>query len=410
MQILHIIVNVISLIIIVGAAIWLGWWTLKRSDDPPALIFKWLFTAFMMWVLIHYAVPGFKEGGFAAIGGLMLACIWGISMTLTWRHSIAELIANPIASLYDGGKEQIEPKPYYSIAHAQRKKSKPLEAIIAVREQLAKFPNDYEGVMLLAAIQAEDTKDLMSAEMTLNAFCEWEKAPPKQIAGALMQLADWQIKILNDVDSAKATLRRIIERFPDSELSAAAAQRLAHFGGTEEILAAARDRKAVFVPEGVKSLGLRDSIRHIVPEETSPERMAEELTKHLETHPLDYDARENLAVIYGRHYQRLDLAAEQLNQLIAQHVGSPKKVAHWLNLFADLQIRAGSEFEQVAPTLEKIIEMFPDLPVADLARSRLNYLKLEIHGKKDSPDNKKLGEYEQNIGLKYGQAYGSPKT
>ena len=403
------IVNWILSAIGIAFILWLFWYSFKRSADRPALILKWMVTSVIIWFVVTHIVPDFRQGGFAAIFGLLEMVVVGIVMTIIWRDAIIDLIANPIGSLYDGGKSEIEPKPYYSIAQAQRKKNKPLEAIVAVREQLAKFPNDYEGVMLLAAIEAEDMKDLASAEMTLNKFCEWEKAPPKQAAAALTQLADWQIKILNDVDSAKATLQRIIEKFPDSELSAAAAQRLAHFGSTEEILAAARNRKTIFVPEGIKSAGLRDSILDLVPEEVGAEKVAEELTKHLEAHPLDYEAREKLAIIYGRHYQRLDLAAEQLNQLIGQHVNAPKKVAHWLNLFADLQIRAGAEFEQVAPTLEKIIEMFPDLPVANLAQSRLNHLKLEIHGKKDAPENKKLGEYEQNIGIKYGQAYGSSR-
>jgi hypothetical protein len=41
------------------------------------------------------------------------------------------------------------------------------------------------------------------------------------------------------------------------------------------------------------------------------------------------------------------------------------------------------------------------LPVAEMARNRLGRLKLELKGKKETPDVK-LGVYEQNIGLKYG--------
>jgi hypothetical protein len=51
--------------------------------------------------------------------------------------------------------------------------------------------------------------------------------------------------------------------------------------------------------------------------------------------------------------------------------------------------------------LEKILERFPGLPVADLAQSRLNRLKLEMKGIQETSDVK-LGVYEQNIGLKYG--------
>jgi tetratricopeptide (TPR) repeat protein len=399
-HILQIVFGAALSLIAIGFFIWLCLWTLKRSDDPPKLIFKWIFSLLMLWAMFHYAVPWFREGGFVAIIGLMFACIWGIVMTITWRHSITDLIANPIASLYDGGKTEIEPKPYYSIAHSKRKLNRPLEAIVEIRKQLAKFPDDYEGVILLATIQAEDTKDLPSAEMTLNRFCEWEKAPSKQIAAALTLLADWHLKIANDVDSARATLQRIIEKFPDTELSTAAAQRTAHLGGAEKILLAAHDRRPVFVPEGLKSAGLRDTIQDLVPEEINAEKLAEDLLKHLEQHPLDTEAREKLAIIYAKHYKRLDLAANELRQLIDQPGQSPKHVAHWLNLFADLQIRDGADYETVRPTLETIAERFPDLSVGELARSRLNYLKLEIKGQKEKSPDKTLGDYEQNIGLK----------
>ena len=63
-----------------------------------------------------------------------------------------------------------------------------LEAVVAIREQLARFPNDMEGVMLLATIQAEDLKDLPAAEMTLSHFCDRPDAPPKQVAAAMKNL------------------------------------------------------------------------------------------------------------------------------------------------------------------------------------------------------------------------------
>ena len=88
--------------------------------------------------------------------------------------------------------------------------------------------------MLLAGIQAEDLKDLPSAEMTLNHFCDQPNPPPKQFAAAMNQLADWHIKLAQDFDSARAALEKISARFPDTELSLQAAQRIAHLGGTEK--------------------------------------------------------------------------------------------------------------------------------------------------------------------------------
>jgi tetratricopeptide (TPR) repeat protein len=400
-RILEIALNIFLSLLGLGFAGWIFICALKRSHDPAKLIFKWAFTAVVVWLGLTVAMPAFARGGFDAIYGLILTMLCGLTLAITWRHSIADLIANPIGSLYDGGREEIVPKPYYSVALTKRKLNHPLEAVVAIREQLAKFPNDFEGVSLLASIQAEDMKDLPGAEITFNHFCERPEAPPRQVAAAWTQMADWHLKLAQDADSARASLEKIIAKFPGSELSSAAAQRIAHLGGTEKILLAAHDRQAMAVPEGVKNIGLLDSTAFLRPAETDPKQLAADFVKHLEKHPLDTDVRERLAIIYARHYQRLDLAELELAQLIDEPNRPPKRVAHWLNLLADLQIHGGADYQKVRETLEKIITRFPGLPVADLAQSRLNILKLEIKGQKETP-NKTLGVYEQNIGLKYG--------
>jgi hypothetical protein len=400
-RILHITLNVFFLVVVVGFIIWVLFRCLKRSEDAPRLIFKWIFTGVVIWFIIKNVIPAFAKGGFDALFGLITMLICGIVMAVTWRHSIIDLIANPIASLYDGGKEEVVPKPYYSVAISKRKLNHPLEAIVEIRKQLAKFPNDFEGVTLLANIQAEDMKDLPGAEITISHFCDLPDAPPKQVAALLTQMADWHLKIAQDVDSARAVLEKIAARFPETPLAAQAAQRIAHLGGTQKILLSAHDRQPVFVPEGVNNIGLLDSTEFLRPAEMDPEKQAADYVKHLEQHPLDTDAREKLAIIYARHYQRLDLATLELAQLINEPNQPVKRVAHWLNLLADLQIHGGADYETVRETLEKIMERFPGLPVADLAQSRLGRLKLEIKGQKQTPDVK-LGVYEQNIGLKYG--------
>jgi len=264
-------------------------------------------------------------------------------------------------------------------------------------------------VSLLATMQAEDMKDLQSAEITFDHFCNLPDAPDKQVAAAWTQMADWHLKLAQDSDSARVSLGKIIAKYPDTGLSLAAAQRIAHLDGTVKQLLAPHDRRAMFLPEGVKNVGLRASMADLVPEEINPETLAAELVKHLELHPLDAEARERLAIIYARHYKRLDLATLELKQLAEQPNQPHKLVAHWLNLLADLQIHGGADYEAVRDTLLKIVEMFPDLPVAQIARSRLDRLKLEFKGQSKPPENKTLGVYEQNIGLKYGPTYGSPR-
>jgi hypothetical protein len=106
-------------------------------------------------------------------------------------------------------------------------------------------------------------------------------------------------------------------------------------------------------------------------------------------------------MIYGRDFKRLDLATMELAQLINEPKHKPKQIAHWLNLLANLQVELGADLATVRETLEKVVERFPDLPVAELARRRLARLENEFKGLRTA-SSVKLGTYEQNIGLKYG--------
>ncbi len=400
-RIFEIVGNVIFPVIGVGCIGWLFIRSIKRSESPPLLIFKWLITGLLIACYIRIIMPMVSNGGYGAIVGIVLAVVWGNVMVVIWGHTIISAIAKPLTSMFDGGTEPPEPKPYYSIAQAKRQRREFLQAVVAIREQLARFPNDFEGVMLLAAIQAENMQDLSGAEITLNHFCDQPNPPPRQFAAAMNQLADWHIKLTQDFDSARAALEKIAARFPDTELSLQAAQRIAHLGGTEKQLLSSLDRQPVAMPEGVKNVGLLASSEHLRPAEADPTKLASAYVKHLEEHPLDTEAREKLAVIYAGHYQRLDLATGELNQLIETPNQPAKRVAHWLNLLADLQVQHGADYETVRGTLEQIVGRFPDLAAGEMARTRLGRLKLELKGRKQTPDVK-LGVYEQNIGLKHG--------
>ena len=93
--------------------------------------------------------------------------------------------------------------------------------------------------------------------------------------------------------------------------------------------------------------------------------------------------------------------ADQLEQLINQPNQPGKQVVHWLNLLADLQLRHDAGYDTISQTLEQIIERYPNLAAAGIARNRLDLLKLELKAKQISQPVK-LGTYEQNIGLKRG--------
>jgi hypothetical protein len=402
--------------VILGGGGWLFFRSLKNHENPPKAIFKIILTvlvvggtAFLVRSLGHKLTGDlahdFAMGLFMA--GTIVAC--GFFLSIAWTPQISAFIFSPLTSIFDGGNEPPERKPLYSIAITKRNRGKPLEAVMAVREQLAKFPNDFEGVLLLASLQAEDLNDLPGAEITLNNFCQAPDVPDRQVVAAWMQLADWHLQKAVDVDAARAALQKIVARFPDTEFALRAEQRLAHLGETEKILLAAHDRQAVAVPAGVGNIGLLDSTEFLKPREIEPGKLAAAYVKHLEAHPRDAEVREKLAVIYARDFQRLDLATMELMELINEPRHAPKRIAGWLNQLANFQIELGADVATVRGTLEQIVGRFPDLPLADITRRRLARIEAEFKGKKETP-GVKLGVYEQNVGLKYGSPYRAPRS
>jgi tetratricopeptide (TPR) repeat protein len=400
----HIVLRVALTVIALGFIAWFLVRCLKRSDDPARLVFKWILTVPVVWFTLFRLGPFATQSQGGAFIGIPLVAACGLILTAIWRHAIADLVAKPFGSLYDGGSEPPEPKPAYSIAQAKQKQGEYLEAVARIREQLDRFPTDMEGQMLLAQIQAEDLKDLPAAELTIDHFCTQPGHAPQNIVFALYSMADWHLQIGKDREAAERDLQRIIDLFPESEFALGAAHRIAHLGTTEMLLAP-EDRRKFVVTEGVKNLGLLRDSAHLKPAEATPEQLAAEYVKHLEQHPLDMEAREKLAVIYADHYERLDLATGELEQMINQPNQPGRLVVHWLNLLADLQIRQGAGYEAVRQTLQRIVDRDPKAAPAEIARNRLALLKLEMRSKETS-QAVKLGSYEQNIGLKRGLGRG----
>jgi tetratricopeptide (TPR) repeat protein len=393
-RIFDIVLGTIGTLVALGLVGWGFFLMLKKSYDPLKMLFKVAFTIPFTIGCIYFAI---KMGPF----GPFLIVFMAVILSLMWTPHLGEWIASPLTNLFDGGREPPDKKPFYSIALTRRNRGKPHEAVAEIRKQLAQFPNDFEGVMLLARVQTEDLADLPGAENTLNHFCDWPGAPLKQVAAAYTQLADWHMKFA-DVDSARAALQKIITRFPGTESALQAEQRIAHLVETEKMVLARHDRQDVAVPEGEQNIGLLDSTDFLRPQEIEPGKLAAAHVRHLEAHPHDTEVREKLAVIYARDFKRLDLATMELAELINEPKHKPKQVAHWLNLLANFQVELGADAATVRETLEKIVERFPDLPVADLAQRRLARLENEFKGLQKSA-SVKLGTYEQNIGLKYGK-------
>jgi outer membrane protein assembly factor BamD (BamD/ComL family) len=405
---LDIILSVGSLVVFIALIIWVMWRWLKATDDPAQLIFKWALSAIGLvgivadGIYLRKAIDRGLDYGAAFFGAICAAAL-GVYFAAIWRREIAGLVAKPIGALFDGGSAQVDPQAYYSIAVAKRKRGNYTDAITEIRKQLQKFPTDYTGQLLLAEIQAENLNDLPGAELTVERFCNQPGHAPRNIAFALNTLADWHLKYALDRDAAKQALQKIVELLPNSEFALLAEQRIGHLASTDYMLAA-HDRPPVHLPQGIQNIGLLQASSHLAPKGSDPAQLAQEYVRHLAQHPQDTEAREKLAVIYADHFQRLDLAADQLQQLIDQPNQPAKQVVHWLNLLADLQIRHGAGYEAASRTLLQIVERYPNQAAADVARNRLGLLKLELKAK-ETKTPVKMGTYQQNIGLKYGNPH-----
>lgn len=398
-QTFHIIRGV-AIVMVAGAfVVWVFIRAFKRSDDPEQLLFKWFLTALVVGFIVWQVGPLVQSNDpSAAYVGVPLTAFCGLVLAAIWRRNIANFVAKPIGSLYDGGNDEIEARPMYSFAVTKRKRGKYNEAIAELRKQLAKFPNDVEGQMLLAEIQAENLNDLAGAQVTIQRMCGQPGHSPGNIALAWNTLADWHLKYSQDREAARQALEKIIETLPDSEFAALASQRVAHLAPTEHLIAS-HDRPRLHLHTGVQDVGLLQSSAHLVPKTGDPAALAADHVKHLEQHPLDTERREKLAMIYAEHFQRADMAIDQLEQLVNCPNQPDKRVVHWLNAIADLQIKHNSDLDSARATLQRIIEQFPKSAAADTAQRRRDLLKLSLKANETKQDVK-MGNYEQDIGVK----------
>lgn len=384
-----------------GAAGWVFYRLWQRSEDRPKLAVRWLITLADLVFIIFVIGPLFHEFSYtAAFVGVPLAAFSGLVMALVWVPDIADSFARKISQLYDGGDAPPDPEPFFSIAEARRKQGKYAEAEAEVRKQLALFPTNFRGFMLLAEIQANDLRDLPAAAATIEQFVNQPDHAPKNIAFALLRLADWHLKFANDREAARATLELVLQLLPDTPESHLAKQRLAHLTPAA-MLEQAKIRPKLEMPPTVERLGLLGEPPRVKSADRDPHVVAAELVAQLDQFPEDNRTREELALHYLEGFRRPDLAAEQLEQLIAQPNAPAGEIVRWLNLLADVHLKGADDFAAAQAALQRIVERNPEGPAAASARRRLALLNREMQAKKQS-QVVKLGSYDQRLGLKDG--------
>jgi hypothetical protein len=371
----------------------------KRDDgqifDAPA---RWIVTIALFSLLV--ATFRMLSGGGAAAGvaGLVVVIPTCVILGFIWVPPLVEHGLSGLTGALTGGNEQIAPKPYYFRAHARRKKGEYSAALIEIDSELEKFPGDIEGMLLKAEIHSDDLKDLPGA---FGVLTEIETTPDRSATERVLaqfRRAELLITRANDIPGGKSVLEAIIEQNPESEAAHTARQRISHLPGQS-----VANRRPLVVVRHEESLGLTADLGASTVAVEDLGKKAAELVAHLEAHPDDWEAREKLAGVYADHYQRIPLAVEQIEQLIAQPGQPQKRVAGWLNRIADLHLRSDTGIAAARSALEQICARFPDSPAAEQATMRIAVLG-RTEKAKAAPKIIKLGAYEQNIGLKRGSA------
>ena len=385
---------------ILAAAFWLvfigyfGYRILRQSEDPAKIAVK----AVLSLLFLPYFFFCLTAGPYAPLV-ILPGCV---ALAITWAPHIGAWLASPLTDVFDGGSEEVVPTPFYSIAEAKRKRSDFAGAMAEIQKQLEKFPGDYQGQMLLATIEAEHLHDLPAAQEIVETLLAQTGHEPAKIADAFTQLADWQFRFGQDQVGAQTTLERIIACFPGTQFALVAAQRIAHLGSPEKFSLEA-ERIPIPLKSREKYIGLRRDFEDLKKKEIDPETEAADLVAHLGEHPLDTEARQKLAMIYAEHYQRLDLAQDELEQLVRIPHQAIKQVGRWLHLQADLHIKYASDLPAAAKSLQRIVDLFPETATGENARTRLAYLPMELKGKAVTT-SVAMGQYESNLGLKKSRA------
>lgn len=387
------IVDVGGWFVLAAIILWGAWFFLKRSSDPRMLLFKWLAsvaligTGFFIFKTFHFTM------GFAPL----FVLFFGFPVGLIWAPSVGEMLFSSITNSFDGGKEQVEPAPLFSIAEAKRRRGLYQEALDELNVQLEKFPGDFRVLSMIAAVYADDLKDLAKAEAIMAEAFLAPNLPPLAVAAALNSMADWRLKILEDQDGARTYLERIVKQFPNTPLAQQASQRIAHLASNEDYNAN-KDRTPIHLKVGEKNIGLKTHVEPLVTEE-DPAVTASQYLKQLEKFPLDSETREKLAMLYANTFQNVALATDQFEQLIAMPHETQKHIARWLNLLASVYINQAGDVPLAEKTLRRIIDLYPKAACAELAQTRIMSLKTELK-QLGRQQNLKMGVYEKNLGLK----------
>src|SRR5687767_3366813 len=111
-------------------------WTLYRwlsgSEEPRRLVIKWIATLALASIIFFILGLGATPQRAYIVPGIV--ALIGIIIGSIWAPNIGGSLAKPFTSIFDGGDEEIEPQPLYSIAINKMRKGEFQAAAFEIKE------------------------------------------------------------------------------------------------------------------------------------------------------------------------------------------------------------------------------------------------------------------------------------
>ena len=399
------------------AIAWSIWRTRTEAGESMPDWFRFHLTVACITTLACGAriAQNVSQNGSPMAFGLVMMVMLGIYMGgflmlfVLWHRVLFGFIARPITNAFDGGSSSVEAKPFYSRAHALRRRGEFTAAIEDIEGELARFPKDSEGWFLMASIQAADLQQPLVALATLEEYLA--AADPGDRAAGILQQAEIELNHLQRPDSAREHLERIVRDFDGSAFARIARQKLAHLPqGAWLNDHPLGDRDSLPVVQHTAQIGLLPDLgASLAPTSIHPEDLRDQLFLQLEQFPHDHESRERLARLYTESLQRPDLAHEELERLIAAPDQSDRDIARWLNLIADIHLQSTEGIHAARMTLQRILDRMPDSAPATTAERRITLLRREA--KDTRPEERiRIREHVGNVGLETDRRFSATRA
>ncbi len=382
-----------------------------KFEQKP--LYKWIFYFFVGLIGITPIIYGFlklSQGGswgqiLVLLIFLFIPCAAFLAIFFT-PFLIEKTIASPIGQLFTGNPNVVEDKPIFGPVISSRNQGDYRHALELVEVQLEKYPFDFDGLMLKAAIQAEDYNDLDSAIVTLNIILNDKDNIRYNLPIVYNKLADWQLNIFNSTDCARKSLEKIKEIYPGTKAAQLASQRISsmHFYNesinemteindtyceiVEESSRTENEKGLVDIPKAKKIDKINEN-----------KKLLSACLRRVKEHPESIINREDLARYYFDHSKEWSMAIQQYEQLINMLGSTSSQKVEWLNKIVDIQLKSGASLEEMTLTLNRVIDIDPESAASNRAKSRIMHLPLEIRGVSQKKAPLKLERRDEDLGL-----------